>query len=263
MATVADRILGHLAGVPAGLDDGRLAEAIGASRSSVNNACRKLAEQGRLVRAVGADGKILNMVGSGSAPAEGGSVAAAEPATPEPELPVASVAEPADEPAVVPEIPAARSGPDDVPGIPAARLPGDDEIAAAAEPVAEPEPVVAEAEPEPVEPVEPEAEPEPVVAEAEPEPVAEAEPVAAEPEPEAEAVVEPEPAGAVADGEVTDAEVTDAEVAEGELVEPAPAAAEAADDSDIVDAETSAEPDPSASPSGPRRPWWRRLLPLR
>ncbi|MBX6388841.1 MAG: GntR family transcriptional regulator, partial [Frankia sp.] len=78
MATVADRILAHLAGVPAGLDDGKLAEAIGASRSTVNNACRRLADQGRLTRAVGPDGRIVNRLEGATAPAaEAAPVAAA------------------------------------------------------------------------------------------------------------------------------------------------------------------------------------------
>nr|MDT0664838.1 hypothetical protein [Micromonospora sp. DSM 115978] len=62
MATVADRILDHLAGVPNGLDDGQLADALGARRQTVNQACRRLSDQGRLHRAPGAGGVIVNRV---------------------------------------------------------------------------------------------------------------------------------------------------------------------------------------------------------
>ncbi len=274
VATVADRILGHLTGAPTGLDDGRLAEAIGASRSSVNNACRKLAEQGRLVRIVGPDGKIVNQVAVGTAAPPNGQTAEA-PAAEEsvaaaPAAPAAADSDVDD----APQIPAARQGLDDVPGIPAARLPGDDEPAPPApaaeeatpstEPAAETvEPVAAEAEPEPA----PEPEPTPEVA-----PVASAEPAASEEEPAApvvEAAAAPEPAS-----EPVDVAVPEDEVAEAELIA-APATSPDADtaatddtaaddaDGDIEDADTSTEPDPPTSTSGARRPWWRRLLPLR
>ncbi|WP_462187789.1 MarR family transcriptional regulator [Frankia sp. CcWB2] len=82
MATVADRILDQLAKVPAGLDDGRLAAAIGASRGTVNQVCRKLAQAGRLDRGQGPDGLILNRLAlaATSPPEEPESAPAAESA---------------------------------------------------------------------------------------------------------------------------------------------------------------------------------------
>ncbi|WP_131773872.1 MULTISPECIES: hypothetical protein [Protofrankia] len=60
MSTVADRILERLAKAPAGLDDGQLAEALQARRQTVNQVCRRLSDKGRLHRAPGPNGRIVN-----------------------------------------------------------------------------------------------------------------------------------------------------------------------------------------------------------
>jgi len=272
VATVADRILGHLAGAPAGLDDGKLAEAIGASRSSVNNACRKLAEQGRLVRAVGTDGKIVNKV-PGAGAAEGAPPVSADipvPTQPVAEQSLADATSPGEA-----AIPAARPGPDDLPGIPAARSPGDDEIPA--QPVAVPivadaaptraEPEIAEVEVADVEVAEPEfVEPAPTATAPEP-----TDPVAAEPASLAASVAEPADVDDVAAAEGESDVAAESDVAEAEIIAEPEMPAASSDDSDIEDVdvedvETSGTPAAAVPPAAPageaRRSWWRRLLQL-
>ncbi len=60
VSTVADRILERLTKVPAGLDDGQLAEALELRRQTVNQVCRRLSDNGRLHRAPGPNGRIVN-----------------------------------------------------------------------------------------------------------------------------------------------------------------------------------------------------------
>ncbi|MGF7236630.1 MAG: hypothetical protein ACQSGP_16960, partial [Frankia sp.] len=62
MATVADRILEALAASPDGLDDGKLTAAVDGRRSTVSQAARRLAEQGRLVRKISPAGLIVNVL---------------------------------------------------------------------------------------------------------------------------------------------------------------------------------------------------------
>lgn len=68
MATVADRILEAIRYAP--LDDDILARRLGVSqRQSINQAARRLEEQGRLRRAMGPNGKIVNvLIASDSSP---------------------------------------------------------------------------------------------------------------------------------------------------------------------------------------------------
>lgn len=135
MATVADRILEHLVQVPGGLDDGQLAEALTARRQTVNQACRRLAEQGRLLRATGPNGRIVNrllpqhraLLGDTPEPAAP-EPAPADPVASEPPAAEPAVREPAVPEPAVPE-PAAVEEPLAPPVVPSHREPADDQVA--------------------------------------------------------------------------------------------------------------------------------------
>jgi hypothetical protein len=68
--TIAQRVLDFLSKSGRGWDDDELARQLDVSpRQSINQACRKLADQGRLHRYPGPDGKIVNAIG-GTQPTE-------------------------------------------------------------------------------------------------------------------------------------------------------------------------------------------------
>lgn len=63
--TIADRVIALLSKSNRGWDDDELSRQLGVSpRQSINQVCRRLAQEGRLRRYTGPDGKIVNAIGT-------------------------------------------------------------------------------------------------------------------------------------------------------------------------------------------------------
>lgn len=89
MQTRRDEVLAYLTDQPEGADDDQIASALAIRRQEVNAICRRLADEGRVIRQIGGDGKLVNQRANLDTP----EIHLAEPAPPL-ELPNITVAGP-------------------------------------------------------------------------------------------------------------------------------------------------------------------------